>query len=202
MSEANQMKLMNKIYTAYNRNEDAKKPAKKPRRTRSTTEVVTLGHCPCSVDEVYSLGVSLQYCIGDIYLQLETMCRGDQKIKYKNLALLQLDIKEEIEKLANENLNKLWLYFYNNGGPVIQSPVSEKMAREIQPFFNRIASNFLNQVNVLVSLAAKRNMNASELESAINNNVIDMYTTMAMLFRVDEIQDAFDQLINVRRAVR
>jgi len=205
MSEAKENKAAEKIYIDFNQHEETKKAAKKPRRNRSTRtqteETVNLGPCPRSADEVYSLGVSLQYYIGDIYLELEALTQGEQRLQYQNLALSQLTVKQEIEKLANENLNRLLWYFYNHGGPVIEAPVTEKMAKEIQPFFNRIAVNFLNQLDVLVRLASKGNMSPSELESTINDGIIDMYATMSMLFNTDEIKDAFSELIEIIRSL-
>jgi len=205
MSEAKEVKVADKIYIDFNQPEDTKKAAKKPRRNRSsrnqTEETATLGPCPRSADEVYSFGVSLQYYIGDIYLELEALTQGEQRLYYKNLALSQLNVKQEIEKLANENLNRLLWYFYNNGGPIIEAPVTDNMAKEIQPFFNRIAVNFMNQLDVLVRLASKGNMSPSEMESTINEGIIDMYTTMGMLFNTDEIQDSFNELIEIIRSL-
>lgn len=205
MNEAREMKIADKMYVGYNQKKESTKAVPKTRRTRNcrtkaVDELINFGSCPCSVDEVYSLGISLQYYIGDIYLDLEAT-QGPQKFLYKKLALNQLDIKEEIAKLANANLNQLLCYFYNNGGPIIEAPVSEEMAKEIQPFFNRIAVNFMNQLDVIVSMASKGNMDPSELESAINNNIIAMYTTMRKLFQVDEIENAFNELISIRKAL-
>ncbi len=82
--------------------------------------------CPRYVQEVYSLGASLQYYVGDKYLNLGVLNKGAQKSQYETLALNQLDYKEAIQKLANLYLNEMLVYFYNNGGPVIEAPVSEK----------------------------------------------------------------------------
>jgi hypothetical protein len=93
----------------------------------------------------------------------------------------------------------LW-YFYNNGGPIIEAPVSEQLAKEIQPFFNRIMANLLNQLDVMMNMTANGDISASDLDDSINNNIIAMYTVMSKLFKVDEVKDAFNDLIEIRRA--
>ncbi|MEN6463337.1 MAG: hypothetical protein ABFC94_18455 [Syntrophomonas sp.] len=167
-------------------------------RTKVNEEIANPVVCPRCVDEIYSLGVSLQNYIGSIYLELTVLNKGPKKNLYTNLALNQLVVKKEIEKLANDNLNRLLAYFYDNGGPIMEVPVSEKLAKEIQPFFNRIVNSFLNQVDFLVNRTSKGEMSANDLNIEINNHIISMYTAMGKLFQVDEMQNAFNELINVR----
>ncbi|MGI5921311.1 MAG: hypothetical protein ACOX6I_06210 [Syntrophomonadaceae bacterium] len=157
--------------------------------------------CPRSADEVYSLGVNLQNYLGDIYLDLSGTSHGSQKVFYSKLAVEQLIGKEEIEKLANYNLNRLLSYFYSNGGPVIEPPLAEEKAREITPFFDRIVTNALYQLDLLVNDAIKEKMEAAELEKAINKNIIELYTSLSNLIPEKEIQDAFNELITVRKAI-
>lgn len=178
----------------------------KTRRNRNNSVktydvLVDLGPCPCSVDQVYSLGVRIQYYVGDIYLELERVNQGALKNQYKKLALRQLDGKNEVEKLANLNLNRLLTYFYNNGGPIIDSPVSEQMAREISPFYIRITTNFLKQLDLIVGMASKGNFTVNELERMVNNLVTEMYITISMLFPMEEMKDAFDDLTGVRESI-
>lgn len=195
MNKVNDRILLDELYAA--------SKSSKPRRTRRSPKTIdtltNLGTCPRSVDEVYSLGIKLQYYIGDIYLALNSIHQGEVKALYQELALKQLDAKDEIQKLANENLNKLLAYFYNNGGPIIESPVSEQMAKEMQPFYNRISANFLKQLDDWVIKASKQDMDADEVERTINNIFIEMYSTMSMLFPVEEVQDAFKELVILLR---
>lgn len=174
----------------------------KPRRNRKNNRPgdlpEDLGACPRTADQVYSLGINIQYCVGDIYLELSRLNQGTVKNQFKTRAIQQLDGKNEIEKLANINLNKLLTYFYNNGGPVIEPPLTEQTAREIQPFFARITANFMKQLNGIAAMAAKSNLSAGDLDNMINGDIIDMYTTMSMFFPIDEIKDAFNDLIRVR----
>jgi hypothetical protein len=203
MNEAKEIKVMSKMISSFYQKKASKKEAPKTRRTRNyrtkvNSKLVNMEPVPCSADEVFSLGVSLQYYIGAIYLELAESNQGPHKVQYKDLALGQLEGKVEIEKLAKDNLNRLLTYFYNNGGPIIERPVSELMSKGIQPFFNRIVANFLDQVNALVQRVTEENISASQLEETINNYIITMYTSMCKLFLVDEIQTAFKELIGVR----
>lgn len=159
-------------------------------------DILCLEKFPRSVDEVYSLGISLQNYLGDTYLALGAMNKA-----YNNLVLGELNANEEIQRLANANLNQLLTYFYHNGGPIIEAPVSEQTAKEIRPFFNRIVINFLGQLDFVLSVAAKGNISAEELKEVIDNNVIQLYTTMTILFPVKEIQTAFTKLINIRKTI-
>ncbi len=196
MNEAKDMTIMNSRFAAFSTRE-----ANTAQKTVATNdleqdEILCLEKFTRSVDEVYSWGLSLQNYLGDTYLALDAMNKA-----YKNLALGELNANEEIRRLANANLNQLLTYFYNNGGTIIEAPVSEQTAKEIRPFFNRIVINFLEQLDFAVSTAAKGNISAEELKEAINNNVIELYTTMTTLFPVKEIQTAFTKLINIRKTV-
>ncbi|MEA4926226.1 MAG: hypothetical protein VB084_13060 [Syntrophomonadaceae bacterium] len=178
----------------------------KARRNRkkkifSDNVLADLEPCPRSVDQVYSLGVRIQYHIGEIYLELERLNQGNAKSHYKALALRQLDGKDEIEKLANINLNHLLTYFYNNGGPIIEPPVSEEMVQEMRPFYIRLSENFLKQMDFIVNLASKGRMTITEIESTIDHSVSELYLTMSMLFPIEEIKDAFNDLIMVRKNI-
>lgn len=196
MNEANNLIVMDQEYIIYSQNKDATKAAIKTIRTNSYPyETVNLKPCPCTVDEVYSMGLSLQDYIGDIYLNLCTLNQGSEKILYQNLAISQTKVRKELEELAKANLNNLLSYFYNNGGQIVEAPVSEQLAKEVQPFFNRIVENFLNDLDVMVNMASKSYMTAHELENGINRHITDMYASMFKLFPVSEIQNAFDELI-------
>lgn len=200
MSDRKNMAWLDDVYIG-----TASQPPKTRRnrknRTKQGVAAGEPGPCPCSVDQVYSLGINIQYYVGDIYLELGRRNQEPDKNQYKSLAMKQLDGKNAIEKLANINLTRLLSYFYNNGGPIIEPPLSEEMARDIQPFFTRISSNFMEQLDVIVDMVSKTSLSAHELEHMISGNVIDMYTTMSMLFPIDEIKDAFNDLIGVQEKI-
>lgn len=170
------------------------------RRARTSSKaietLIDLGPSPRSVDEVYSLGTKFQYYLGDVYLALNAQ-QGSTKNFYKEQAMKQLDIKKEIRSLANDNLNQLLGYFYDNGGPIIEPPVSEAMAKEMQPFFNRIAANTLNQISLAIDDANV--IKAENLVKMINIAIVDMYTAMSKLFKTNkEVSEAFNNLAVLR----
>lgn len=154
--------------------------------------------CPRCMNDVYSLGISLQYFIGNIYLKLADTNQGNTKNYYEKLALKQLNGKEKIEKLAKAHTNELLSYFYNNGGPIIEPPLSEQEAKEKQPFFNRIINNFLVKLEASLDLNSNSIINPEELENVINSSITELYTNLGKLIQVDEIIQAFDELISIR----
>lgn len=147
--------------------------------------------CPCSAEEVYSIGIDLQYLIGDMYLNLVNSSKGSMKSTLKELAMKQLDKKVKIQKLANINLNEKLNYFYNNGGPIIEPPVSKRQAQEINGFFTRIVNNRLNQINVIINKANDYNDDLNDLENEVNQIMKRMFTDLANLYNEDEIISAF-----------
>ncbi|HCF71262.1 MAG TPA: hypothetical protein DER33_06745 [Syntrophomonas sp.] len=153
--------------------------------------------CPRSAEDVYALGISLQKYISSLYVELAEMNKG-RKNPYTNMVLKQLVIKRKLEELSRENLNGLLAYFYNNGGPIIEPPVSEQLAAEIQPSVNSIVSGFLTQANLLINRAVEGDLKADDLETEIDDQVMSMYTAMGRIFQNDDMQKAFEQLINVR----
>lgn len=160
-----------------------------------------LGNCPRYVDDVYTLGINLHYYAGAIYLELADLYQGYCKAQFKNLALKELQGKQEIERFAKHNYNQLLMYFYDNGGPIIEAPVSEKMKNELQSTFDGILAEFLSQLSTVANAAAIGKMTARELAEAINSHMIATYTEISKLYGNKEIQNAFDELITIRKAV-
>lgn len=144
--------------------------------------------CPRSADEVYSMGIKIQGFISSIienYSQTEN--------KKQEAVKRQLVIKNRIRQLADFNLNQLLDYFYSNGGPVIDPPVSEQSARDIQPFYSRIAVNALTQ---MVEAAEQcQEAGTQECEADITDIVVSMYEAMAKQYgQINEIKTAFAEL--------
>ena len=123
--------------------------------------------------------------------------KGFPKDSLKALAIKQLDRKAEIQKLANLNLNEKLAYFYNNGGPIIEPPVSVRQTKEINGFFNRIVANYLNQMDVIINKATKVHDSLNELEVEINKIIIRMLTDLANLYHDDDIRLAFKEMISL-----
>ena len=152
---------------------------------------------PRSVEEVFSLGIGFQYFIGSIYMEIAECRTTKQKGEFVRLALRQMDIKDKIVKLANANLNNVLRYFYENGGPVIETRV-EEIDKGKQSFFDKLIINCLQQVDIVVEIALKGEMAASEVEKAINGYFVDLYTDLGKLVSSGQIKNAYAQLIEVR----
>ncbi len=153
--------------------------------------------CPRYMHDVYSLGFNLQYYIGDIHLQLANLNHGDIRQEFKLLSVKQLEVKEKIEDMSRDRLNEMLAIFYNNGGQIIDPTVSEREAKEIQPFFNRLLDSFFQRLEYSIILA-NNGLSADKLESLINAGIMEMYTNMSKLYRDEEIINAFNQLINLK----
>ena len=204
MNEAKEIETMDRMISSYYQKRFFTKISSNKRRTRNyrshlNNGLIVMDPCPCSVDGVYSLGVSLQYYLGAIYLDLAQQNKGLQKNLYKDLALKQFQGKDEIEKLANTNLNQLLGYFYSNGDPLIEDTI-ENTVKEEQPFFNRIVVNFLEKVNLFVKSISKMKILASELEEGINQYCVALYTDLSKLYQAYKMQQAFNMLISIREA--
>jgi hypothetical protein len=169
-------------------------------RTQAAYELAKSIPCPRNVSDVYFMGSSLQYCIRAKYLEIVDLNQRATGTVCAELAVKQMDIKKEIEKVGNQKMNLLIQYFYENGGPIIEDPVSKQMVKEIEPFFNRLMKNFLESLDEAADKAALEKINASELEATINHEIIYLFGAMGNLFRVDEIRKAFNDLIGIRRS--
>ena len=109
----------------------------------------------------------------------------------------QLAIKNRIRQLADFNLNQLLDYFYNNGGPVIEPPVSEHTAKDIQPFFNRIAMNALIQ---MMEAAEHYQGDLQEAAANITDITVSMYEAIIRLYpETNEVKAAFAEMIELHK---
>ena len=154
------------------------------------------------MNDVYTLGIDLQYYIGDIYLQMAEISRGDIRSQYKKMAVSELEIKEKIEKINNARLNELLTQFYNNGGQIIEAPLTSDQAKELQPFFNRLLDTYFKRLESLLVLAAEGSITPERLDRMINFDTLEMYGNVSKLFKVDEIVQGFNNLISIRESVR
>ncbi len=167
-------------------------------QTKAAYEMASSLPCPQSANDVYSLGVSLQYCIRAKYLEL-----AGQSIDNSFLidqAAQQLAIKNKIEELAAFKLNVILGKFYDQGGPIMENPVSKPMVRQIQPFFNRIMSRFLQSLDEITYQAVAENSSAEAMVSAINQQITETYEALGKMFPVKEIESAFADLLDIMQA--
>lgn len=153
--------------------------------------------CPRTTEEVYTMGVKLQYMIGDLYLNYADKDKVTKNI-LMGMAMKQLDKKAEVQELANIDLNKKLNFFYNNGGPILEPPVDEKKAKEINGFFNRIAENYLMKIDDLIHRTTEEDQGGFDvLETEVNKIIVRMLTDLANLYHEKEIRMAFKNLINL-----
>ena len=166
--------------------------------TKAAYELANSIPCPRSANDVYSIGVSMQYCIRAKYIELDNLQRSDDKTYLEGQAAKQLAIKSEIEKLAKFNLNYVLKEFYDHGGPIMEDPVSEQMVKEIQPFFNRIMSNFLQSLDAIVHQTDLGKLSVEEMVTDVNRKICEMYNSLGSMFQIVEIKGAFSDLIEIR----
>ncbi|HRW12550.1 MAG TPA: hypothetical protein P5549_05450 [Syntrophomonas sp.] len=166
--------------------------------TKAAYEMASSLPCPRSAHEVYNVGVSLQYCIRAKYLEIAELL--NDKTYLTDQAAQQLVIKSKIAKLAAFRLNVQLNKFYELGGPIMEDPVSKEMAKDIQPFFKRIMSRFLQSLDESSSRLLTKQISTEEMTAEVKQQITDVYTVMEKLFPVDEITSAFDELIEVLEA--
>lgn len=162
--------------------------------TKAAYELASSLPCPKSANDVYSLGVSLQYCIRVKYIELAG--HSIDKDFLMDQAAQQLAIKKKIEELATFKLNVLLEKFYDQGGPIMEDPVSKQMVREIQPFFNRIMSRFLQALDEITCQAVIKNSSVKEMVFEVNCQITETYSALGRMFPVKEIESAFADLLD------
>ncbi|HWQ77089.1 MAG TPA: hypothetical protein VN441_17410 [Syntrophomonas sp.] len=163
--------------------------------TKAAYEMADSLPCPRSTNDVYTLGVSLQYCIRSKYLEISELLQS--RNYFTEQAANQLPVKSKIENLAAYKLNVQLNNFYNQGGPVIDEPVTPEMARKIQPFYNRIMSRFLQSLDEIASRVLTRQISAEQMITEVNEQVIDVYSSLGRLYQVKEIENAFADLVEI-----
>lgn len=153
--------------------------------------------CPRCEHDVYALAIKMHYYIGAIYLDLADSNKNN-KAAYTSLAAVQLAKKDEISRHSNERLDQLlYVFYYVNEGQVINPPISEIMAEEIQPDFDAILTFFMNQIDDIVEAAINENLDITEVENKIAACMVETCTQISMLYKVDEIQKAFDEVLRI-----
>lgn len=165
--------------------------------TKAAYEVANSLSCPRSVNDVYNLGITLQYCVRAKYLELAELL--NDKAWLKDQAAQQLAVKSKIEKLAAYNLDIQLIRFYEQGGPIMDDPVSSTAAQQIQPFFSRIMSRFLEMLDALTSQVLTKKISVEELPAAVSQQMIETYAAMERMFQDQDLQSAFAELIEIKQ---
>ncbi len=163
--------------------------------TKAAYEQASSLPCPRSVNDVYNLGVSLQYCVRAKYLEMADLM--NEKAYLTAQAAHQLKNKSKIEKLAAYNLNVQLSKFYAEGGPIMEGPVTNETAAQIQPFFGRNMSRFLQTLDELSSQMLTKRMSEQEMAAAIDQQMIETLEAMKKMFQDEEMELAFAELIEM-----
>lgn len=166
--------------------------------TKVAYETASSLPCPRSTIDVYALGVNLQYCVRAKYLEIADYMNNNDHLSEQ--IARQLTIKSEIGKLSVYNLNIQLTKFYDQGGPIMEDPVTSEMAKEIQPFFRRIMGLFLQSLDETASRLLTKQIGAEEMTSAVKQQIIETYNTLGKMFTVEEIERAFGELAEIIQA--
>ena len=151
--------------------------------------------CPRCSGEVYSLGVELKGHLAQAYMDLSGRGRESQRNMLKKLAIRYFENKKEITDLINADLNRELAYFYQNGGPIIEAPVTEKDIRDIEPFFYKTIANFFSQVDAMVYVVGKGEMSVTELERETYQYISGLFNILGRLYQDPEVKKAFNELV-------
>ncbi len=160
--------------------------------TKAAYEMASSLPCPQSVNDVYNLGISLQYCIRAKYLEIAELM--NDKAYLIDQGAQQLIIKSKIEKLAAYKLNIQLNKFYEQGGPIMEEPVTKEMVKQIQPFFNRIVSRFLQSLDETSSRFLTKELSVEKMTAEVKKQIAETYTTLGKMFPDNEIESAFAEL--------
>lgn len=153
--------------------------------------------CPRCAEEVYSLAIELNDYLGQTYMDLAGRTREPQRSMLKKLATKCFEKKSDITNAINDDLNRELAYFYEHGGPVIEPPVTEVNIKDIQPFFNKSASNFFSQLDAMVYVTGKGEMSVTELERETCNYTVGLFTILGRLYQAAEVREAFGELVRI-----
>ena len=163
--------------------------------TKAAYEAASSLPCPRSVSDVYNLGVSLHYCVRAKYIEIADLM--NEKAYLTDQAAQQLQNKFTIEKLAAYNLNVQLGKFYAEGGPIMEDPVTNETAAQIQPFFSRNMSRFLQTLDELSGQVLTKRMSGQEMTAAVDQQMAESLAAMKKMFQDEEIQMAFADLIEM-----
>jgi len=92
--------------------------------------------CPrCEID-VYSLGIFIEDYLINTFMELARRNKKSDNI-FEALAENHIARRDKMRELAYNSLNRSLIYFYAQGGPVIEPPVSEQYIMKATPSFKQ-----------------------------------------------------------------
>lgn len=154
---------------------------------------------PRRINDVYAFDTWLHYYLGDIYHNLSQRSQGTLKEQYSRMELRELEGEKQVLSLLDASFNQWVAEFGNNEGQLKAFNISQEQFGELKDSFDNIRHNFFHKMEDAIRAALHGDISASELESLINNGVIQMYQGMSCLFEIEEISSAFKNLISLRK---
>jgi hypothetical protein len=164
-------------------------------KTEKIMETIPYPRC---AEDVYSLGIRLQQYLADICLSLAKCRPESERNMLRIIAKSQLEHKKEMLNLMNTNLNQALAYFYENGGPIIELPVSEAEVKDIHLFFDKSVANFFSKLDTMFHINSKSEIN--KLDAQINSCTIELFIMLGKLYKTIEVKEAFAELIRIKKS--
>jgi hypothetical protein len=149
--------------------------------------------CPRTALDVYSFSLVLYDYLIRNFTDLASQIKG--RDMFSDLIARYDRQKKEVNELINAELNCSLAWFYENGGAVIEPPVSELELKDIQPFFNKTLANFYSQLDAMIYVMGQGKMTVAELEEETHNYVAGLFTILRRFYQEAEVSQAFNELI-------
>lgn len=151
--------------------------------------------CPrCDMD-VYFLGIFIEDYLVNTLMESARYNRNPHNI-FENLAENHMTRRDKMRELANSCINRSLVYFYAEGGPIIEPPISEQYIMKVTPSFNKIIVKFFGYLNTTLDIISKVN-NTGRIERDLTQYIIEMFAKLSCLYQEAEINEAFADLIRV-----
>lgn len=154
--------------------------------------------CPrCEID-VYFLGISIEDYLVNTFMELAMHNKKPHNI-FEALAENHMARRDKMRELAHNSINCSLFYFYAQGGPVIEPPVSEQYIMEVTPSFNKKIAKFFGYLNDTYYIISKAN-NTARVERELTHYIIELFAKLSCLYQDAEINEAFADLIGIETA--
>ncbi len=150
--------------------------------------------CPRYAIDVYLLGLFIEdYLVNTL---TELTYRKPRNNNFTTLVKSHMIRRDKMQGLSKNCLNCSLAYFYANGGPIIEPPISEQYLKKVNPSFNRKIAKFFGQLNAILNIFAQAS-NTEKAERELNNSIVELFAQLSYLYRDAEIIEAFADLIRV-----
>lgn len=153
--------------------------------------------CPRNAIDVYLLGVFIEDYLVNTLTELAN--KKPRNNNFITLVKSHVIRRDKMRELSKNCLNCSLAYFYANGGPIIEPPISEQYLIKVNPSFNRKIAKFSDQLNAILNIFARAN-NTEKAERELTNSIVELLARLNNLYQDAEIIEAFADLIRVETA--